>query len=117
MLRFIACFCLLAIGGCGVLSAIPARFTLINESGQTIQSLTIEVDDGAVHEPFHFANIPPGGSVSGRYYFTQEATHGIRGCFADGKTFSDFCGYVVWEDIAPHTRIVLGSDGMTHTQR
>ena len=91
----------------------PATFTLPNESGQNIRSLTIEVGG----KTFHYAELPPGGEVSGSFHVSQEEVFDVRGQYADGQEFHEWCGYVVWEEYAPHTNIFVRAGGGVTTLR
>jgi hypothetical protein len=49
--------------------------------------------------------------VSGSFHVRQEETLDVRGRLADGTEFREFCGYVVWEEFAPHVNVVVRGDG------
>lgn len=91
---------------------LPATFTITNESGQPIRYLRVEVAE----KTFEFHNIPPGGTVRGSFHFSNEATLGVTGRFADGTTFGEPCGYVVWESFAPNVDVLVYGDWVGERQ-
>ena len=106
---------LMLVAGCGVWRWTPATFTIKNESGQPIRSMTVDV----AGKSFQFADIPPGETVSGSFHVSHEESLDVRGLLADGTKFADGYGYVVWEEFAPQinavvrisgTDVVIGSD-------
>lgn len=97
----------LLVFACGVWRLTPATFTLENQSGQPIRSLTIEV----AGKTFRYQDVPPGGTVSGSFRVQQEESLLIRGRLADGTEFAEPHGYVVWEDFAPHVDVVVRPGG------
>ncbi len=100
----IALFFFTSCAGCAL---EPGRFTITNGTDQPIALLVVEVHD----ERFEFRDIPPGGSVRGRFRVGHEATLMVSGHFANGTEFGEHCGYVVWEDPAPHVVVVVTKDG------
>jgi hypothetical protein len=104
MKRFAIALSLLLVAW-GVWSFTPATFAIKNESGQAIRSLTVEVAGKTVR----YFDIPPGGEVRGSFHFTQEASLHVTGEFADRTRFGESCGYVVWEEFAPHVNVAVWS--------
>jgi hypothetical protein len=90
----------------------PATFAIKNESGQTLHSLTVEVGG----KTYHYSDIPPEGEVAGWFHVWQDEVFDVSGEYEDGTMFTDFCGYVVWEEFAPHTRIVVLPEGRVNTR-
>lgn len=86
------------------------QFVVANAAGRPIRWMTIEVCD----EQFRFENIPPGGVVPGGRFGTptDESVFEVRGEFADGTPFHEYCGYVVWEDYGRRFRLTVPPDGM-----
>lgn len=103
---------MVAVAGVAVRVWTPATFTVTNESGQFIASMTVEV----AGKLFRFENVPTGGEVSGSFYVDHEECLDLRGHLADGTKFRDYCGYVVWEEFAPHIHAVVRSDGQVDSQ-
>ncbi|MBA4062201.1 MAG: hypothetical protein C0501_00575 [Isosphaera sp.] len=91
----------------------PASFTVRNESGQPVEVLTVEVDG----RTFRYQDVPAGGEVSEWFWFWREATLDVRGRYADGTEFGESCGYVVWEDFAPHVDVVVRPGGEVGERR
>ena len=89
-------------------SASQNRVVVANDAGPLIRWLTVEV----CGDPFRFADIPPGGSVSVAFGTPRdESRFDIRGQFADGAEFADSCGYVVWEDYGRRFRLAVKPGG------
>lgn len=101
------------VGSCAAWRLLPASFSVTNGSDQEIHSLTVSVAE----KTFQFENIPPGGKVSGWFYFSGEATFGLDGHFANGTPISDSSGYLVWESIAPHCSMFVKPDGIVTEER
>lgn len=100
----VALFFFSSCAGCAL---APGQFTITNGTDRPIPYLTVEVHD----RWFEFRDIPPGGSVRGWFRVNHEATLMVCGHFADGTEFGEPCGYVVWEDPAPHVAVVVRDDG------
>jgi hypothetical protein len=91
------------VTSCAAWAFAPASFCVTNGTDQPISILVVEVHD----RWFEFRDIPPGGSVRGRFRVGHEATLIVSGHFADGNEFGEPCGYVVWEDPAPHVAVLV----------
>lgn len=91
------------ITSCAEWAFAPASFCITNGTDQPISVLVVEVEA----RRFEFRDIPPGGSVRGTFRVRQEEVLNVTGRFADGKEFGEGCGYVVWEDPAPHVAVLV----------
>jgi hypothetical protein len=94
--------------GWAIRFALSNRVVIVNSAGQPVRALTVTV----CGESFHFADIPPGGSVSARFGTPQdESGFEVRRQLADGTAFNDACGYVVWEDFGRRFHLVIQPSG------
>ncbi|VTR91300.1 unnamed protein product [Gemmata massiliana] len=98
---------LVTAAGWGVWRWMPATFAIRNESGKPICVLTVNV----AGKTLRYNNVPAGGTATGSFHVKQEETLSVRGRFADGTAFEEHCGYVVWEEFAPHISAVVRNDG------
>lgn len=103
----VAALALVSVAGLGCWRWTPATFAVRNESGQTVRALTVEV----AGRTYCFADVPLAGEVTGSFRVGQEATLLVRGRLADGTAFAEPCGYVVWEEFAPHVAVVVRCEG------
>lgn len=84
------------------------RFTILNDSGQRIVTLTVTV----CGRNFMFADIPSGERRTARFGTpSDEDTFHVTGTLGDGTVIADYCGYVAWEDHGRHFRLVVRPDG------
>ncbi|AMV29559.1 hypothetical protein VT84_34510 [Gemmata sp. SH-PL17] len=98
---------LVAVAGWGVWRWTPATFAIRNESGKPIRVLMVDV----AGKTLQYNDIPAGGTAAGSFHVKQEETLSVRGWFADGTAFEEHCGYVAWEEFAPHISVVVRNDG------
>src|SRR5262249_26737107 len=71
------------------------RVVVVNESGQTVRSLTVKVCGKTIR----FGDIPPGGTASASFGAPEhESSFEVRGQLDDWKIFNEQGGYVVWAD-------------------
>jgi hypothetical protein len=89
------------------------RVDVINESGQTIHSLTVKVSGRTIK----FGDVISGGSES-TFFSTphHESYFEVRGQLEDGTQINEDVGYVVWEEYFLHRVILILPDGKVESR-
>jgi hypothetical protein len=89
----------------GAWSIARNRVVVVNESGQRVHSLVVEVCGKTIR----LGDIPPGGSACAAFGTPVDESHfELRGRLEDGTEVNDSGGYVVWEDYGRRFVIVIG---------
>ena len=90
-----------------VRAQLANQLTVVNESGQAIEWITIRVG----RWPVRLEDIPPGESISARFDIKSDDSFAVEGQLADGTLIGGGFGYVTHGMYGERASFVVQRDG------